>query len=130
MRNSEEGGQGTFDPNRGQTAHRLEEQPPADGRLVINMIIGGPHPADKSWKEMERYANSLKHEEFECYSNMEDGAPAKQQRTMTDDIVFRASNADRVESPTTDLMVISSLIGHALVKQILIDCGSSVNIIL
>ena len=60
---------------------------------------------------------------------MEDGTPAKQQRVMTDDIVFRNRDADQVEAPTVDPMVISATIGPAYVKRILIDCGSSVNII-
>ena len=30
-------------------------------RLLIGTISGGPHSAQKSWGEMERYASSLKH---------------------------------------------------------------------
>ena len=45
-----------------------------------------------------------------------------------DDIVFRNKDADKVEALTIDPMVISAMIGPALVG-ILIDCGSSVNII-
>ena len=48
---------------------------------------------------------------------------------MTDDIVFRNRDADQVEAPTIDPMVISTTIGPAYVKRILIDYGSSVNII-
>lgn len=29
-------------------------------RLIINAITGGPHPADRSWDEMERYARALR----------------------------------------------------------------------
>lgn len=63
---------------------------------------------------MEHYANSLRHVSFECCSNMEDETPAKQQRMMTDDIVLRSRDADQVEVPTIDPMVISTLIGPAL----------------
>jgi hypothetical protein len=78
---------------------------------------------------MEHYASSLRHVDFECCSNMEDGTTVKKQRTMMDDIMFRSRDADRVEVSTIGLMVISAIIGSALVKWILIDCGSSVNII-
>ena len=79
---------------------------------------------------MERYAKSLNHGDFECCSNTEDESPAKQQRTMADDIVFRSRDAERTEAPTTDPMVISATIGPALVKKILVDSGSSVNILM
>ena len=48
---------------------------------------------------------------------------------MMDDFSFRNRDADKVEAPTIDPMVISATIGPALVRRILIDCGSSVNII-
>ena len=84
---------------------------------------------DKNWQEMERYATSLMHASYECCSNVEDGTLVKQQRMMTDDIVFRSRDANMVEAPTIDSMVISATIGPAYVKRIMIDCGSSVNII-
>lgn len=48
---------------------------------------------------------------------------------MTDDIVFWSKDADKVDAPTIDPMVISAMIGPVLVRKILIDCGSFVNII-
>ena len=30
------------------------------GRLIINAITGGPHPAGGSWDEMERYAHAIR----------------------------------------------------------------------
>lgn len=73
--------------------------------------------------------NVIRHVDIECRSNTEEGAPAKQQRTMTDDIMFQSRNADRVEAPTIYPMVISAMIDPVLVRKILIDHGSSVNII-
>ena len=40
---------------------------------------------------------------------------------MTNDIVFRSRDADKVEAPTVDPMVISATIGIAYVKRILIN---------
>ena len=43
--------------------------------------------------------------------------------------MFRKRDVDKVEAPMVDPMVISAMISPALVRRILIDCGSSVNII-
>lgn len=48
---------------------------------------------------------------------------------MADDIVFENRDADKLEAPTIDPMVISAIIDLALVRRILVDCGNSVNII-
>ena len=108
VKTTSDGRQGTSDPNRGQATHRAEELTRTGGRLVINTIVGGPYPADKSWHEMERYASTIKHVNFECCSSTEDGALAKQQCTMADDIVFRNRDADKLETLTIDPMVIRS----------------------
>jgi len=78
---------------------------------------------------MERYVNAIRHADVECCSNVEDHALAKQERTMTDDIMFRSRDIDKVEVPTIDSMENFFIIGHALMRNILIDSGSSINII-
>ena len=78
---------------------------------------------------MESYASSIRHASFECCSSLEDGAPAKQQKMMTNDIVFRDRDADRIEAPTIDPLVISDQVGPAWMKRILVDSGSYVNIL-
>ena len=78
---------------------------------------------------MESYASSIRHADFECCSSFDEGAPAKQQRTMTDDIVFRSRDADKIKAPTIDPLVISAQVGPAWIKRILVDSGSSVNIL-
>ena len=45
--------------NQGGSGER--NAPQSSDRPVINTITGGPHPAYKSWGEMERYAHALKH---------------------------------------------------------------------
>jgi len=48
---------------------------------------------------------------------------------MTNDIVFWSRDPDKMEAPTTDPMVISATIGLPLMRKILVDGGSSINII-
>ena len=45
---------------------------------------------------------------------VEGGAPAKQQRMITDDIVFHNRDTEGVEAPTLDLMVITLESGRQL----------------
>ena len=129
MRAPQSGGAGPSNQNRAPNQERQEEPARTGGRLVINTISGGPHPVDRSWKEMESYASSIRHADFECCSNFDEGAPAKQQKMMTDDIVFRSKDADKIEAPTIDPLVISAQVGPAWIKRILVDSGNSVNIL-
>ena len=77
VRAPQSGGAGPSNQNRSQNQERQGEPARTGGRLVINTISGGPHPADRSWREMESYASSIRHVDFECYSNSEDGTLAK-----------------------------------------------------
>ena len=100
------------------------------GRPVINVITGGPHPAGKSWGEMERYSRALKYAPAEeDVFVLEDTTPLKQQKTFSDDIIFRARDSTGIEAPTLDPLVISAGIGPAIVRRVLIDCGASCNIL-
>lgn len=78
---------------------------------------------------MESYASSIRHANFECCSSLEDRAPAKQHKTMTDDIVFRDRDADKVEAPTIDPLVTLAQVDPTWMQRILVDSGSSVNIL-
>lgn len=99
-------------------------------RPVINIITGGPHPAGKSWGEMERYARALRHVPAEeNVFVLENDAPLKQQKISTDDIVFSARDSLGIEAPTIDPLVISAGIGSATVRRVLVDCGASCNIL-
>lgn len=46
---------------------------------------------------------------------------------MTDDIVFR--NSKGIEAPTFDFKVITAIVGPATMHRVLVDYGSSVNIL-
>lgn len=93
MKASQDGGQGNSKLQgstyqRGQVGPSGEEPRRLKKCLVINIIIGGPQPADKSQNEIDRYVDALKHAKNESCFATEVGAPAKQFKTMKDDIVF------------------------------------------
>lgn len=117
----------------GSTSRRLQAGPSGEElrrlekRLVINTIIGGPHSVDKSLNEMDKYADALKHTRYENCLVIEDGTLPKQCRMMIDDVIFR--NRDGVEDPTIDPLVITTTIGSTIVRKVLVDCESSVNIL-
>ena len=79
---------------------------------------------------MDQYINAAKQhfEVGEC-SNPEDNTPIKQQKTMSDDVIFRERESIGVHSPTEDLLVITITISPAIVHKVLVDNGSSVNIL-
>ena len=76
VRTPQSGGAGPSNQNRAPNQERQKEPARTGGRLVINTISGGPHLADRSWKEMESYASSIRHADFECCNNFDEGAPA------------------------------------------------------
>lgn len=83
----------------------------------------------KSWNKIERHTCSLKHVVHGGCFAVEDGASTKQLKTITDDIVFRNRDADGVEAPTLDHLVISVTVDLAIVRKVLVDCSNSVNIV-
>ena len=48
---------------------------------------------------------------------------------MFDDVVFRSRDDTGIQSPTEDPLVITTTIGPTLVHKVLVDNGSSVNIL-
>jgi len=112
--------------------------PPKDGWLGLNVnrsnkekitvhtISREPHIADKSWVEMECYKRSLRNEEGYVHSFIE-GRSSK--RKEKQDIVFNANELESRQYPHIDPMVISACFGPAEVFRILVDTGSSVNIL-
>ena len=79
---------------------------------------------------MDQYVNTAKQhlEVGEC-GNLDDITPVKQQKMMFDDVVFRGRESIGVHAPTEDPLVITATIGPATVHKVLVDNGSSVNIL-
>ena len=93
-------------------------------------MIGGLYLAGHSSKALDQYVNAAKqHLEMGECSNPEDSVPVKQQKMMTDDVVFRERESIGVHAPTEDPLVITIPIGPATVHKVLVDNGSSVNIL-
>ena len=89
-------------------------------------MIGGLYLAGHSSKALDQYVNAAKQhlEVGEC-SNPEGNIPVKQQKMMTDDVVFRERESIGVHAPTEDPLVITIPIGPATVHKVLVDNGSS-----
>ena len=115
-------------PNQDQPASKPTAQQKGK-RIGINSIISGPHLVGRSFKAMDQYVNAAKHFEVGECSSIEDVTPIKQQKTMSDDVIFRNRDDSGVQSPTNDPLVITTKIGPALVHKVLVDNGSSVNIL-
>ena len=73
---------------------------------------------------MDQYVNAAKHFEVGECSNLEDITLVKQQRTMSDDVIFRSRDDSGIQSPTEDPLVITTAIGPTLVHKVLVDNGS------
>ena len=80
-------------------------------KIVIHTISGGPHIADKSWAEMERYGNSLKSEGDCVNSVMKERHP---KRRENNDITFSGRDLEGRQSLIWILW--SSLPGSAQLK--------------
>ncbi|WP_411028241.1 hypothetical protein, partial [Salmonella sp. s60131] len=96
-------------PNQNQ--NQLAARPTAQQKgknIVINTVIGGLYLAGHSSKALDQYVNAAKQhlEVGEC-SNPEDSIPVKQQKMMTDDVVFRERESIGVHAPTEDPLVIT-----------------------
>ena len=112
-------------PQRNNPVGTSEDRPDQE-RIVIHTISGGPHPADRSWAEMRRYGMSLKGEGGHVHTVAE-GPPTKRRERIN--ISFNDDDLIGRQYPHVDPMVITARVGPAEVRRILVDTGSSVNIL-
>ena len=84
-------------------------------KIVVHTISGGPHIADRSWAEIERYGKSLRNDEGYVNSVMEERHP---KRKENDDITFSRRDLEGRHYPHMDPMVISAWFGPAKVFRI------------
>ena len=129
MRAPQSEGAGPSNQNHVQNPERQEEPGRVGGRLVINVVSDSPRTVKRSWGEMKSYNNLARRTDFEYDDNLDNKPSTKRKRATINDITFRDNDTDYVGSPTTDPLVISAQVGPAWMKRILIDCGSSVNIL-
>ena len=94
------------------------------------MIYGGPHPTERSWRDIEKYVNEHKGalEEERCLI-LSNTFPMKMPKTSAEDVVFKDRDSDGLLTPTVDPMVITVGLGPAIVRRVLVDMGASVNVL-
>ncbi|KAM6596051.1 hypothetical protein CsatA_006575 [Cannabis sativa] len=127
---------GKFDKyKKGEESHpraddKGENQNASGSRTPRNIltIIGGPHIAGDSYKSQEQYAREAKEKSFTNVNNLSE-RPEKLFKKECDDITFMESDARWVHHPHSDALVIVANIGGDNVHRILVDSGSSVNLL-
>ncbi|XP_060964043.1 uncharacterized protein LOC133033350 [Cannabis sativa] len=107
-----------------------ENQNASGSRTPRNILtmIGGPHIAGDSRKSQERYAKEAKEKPLTNMNNLSE-RPEKLFKRECDDITFMESDARWVHHPHSDEMVIVANIGGYNVHRILVENGSSVNLL-
>ncbi|KAM6543742.1 hypothetical protein CsatB_008189 [Cannabis sativa] len=113
-----------------QADDKGENQNASGSRTPRNIltIIGGPHIAGDSRKSQERYAREAKEKPLTNVNNLGE-RPEKLFKKECDDIIFMESDARWVHHPHSDALVIVANIGGDNVHRILVDNGSSVNLL-
>ncbi|KAL0426871.1 UNVERIFIED_CONTAM: hypothetical protein Slati_2861900 [Sesamum latifolium] len=100
-----------------------QDNPPTAG--VIGVISGGPAGGDSAWarKAALRSANNIAYESFESEIMMTEESHVNQE------IIFGDQDLEKGVATNNDAVVISATIANFWVKKVLVDSGSSADII-
>lgn len=112
--------------NRGAPAPVEDDMhPPLEGDDIVT-IARGPHPAGTSCNALKRYINELKTHDGSPHV-LEPRAPTSK-RVETHPVTFTEDDALHVQFPHNDPLVVTLKIANRRVHRILVDTGSSLNV--
>ena len=111
-----------------RSAKSRNDQSEAEHPRDIRTIFDGPHFVKETRGAQNRYLREAK-ERLLMNANSLDKLPAKQFRGEVDDITFSDKDAHHVHHPHCDTLVINAMIANNNVHRMLVDNGSSVDIL-
>ncbi|XP_063935619.1 uncharacterized protein LOC135147089 [Daucus carota subsp. sativus] len=94
----------------------------------VQMIIGGPFVGGQGRSGMKRYVREARGQPLTNVCHLSE-RPPKMFKGETMDITFTEGDARTVHHPHSDALVVSAVIGNINVHRLLVDNGSSVNIL-
>ncbi|XP_052171520.1 uncharacterized protein LOC127787500 [Diospyros lotus] len=109
-----------------QSPHRAPEQDQTPTVRTIFTIHGGPHIAGTSNRSHERYVREAGH-----LLLVEDGSqegPSKKVKIASEDVSFTKDDFKGVHWLHNDTLVIRARISNMEVRRVMVDIGSSVNV--
>lgn len=115
-----------YGQNRGAPAPVEDDIPSLIEGDDIVTIAGGPHPAGTSRNALKRYIDELKTHDRTPYVP-EPRAP-NSQRVESHPVTFTKDDASHVRFPNNDPFIVTLLIANRRVHRILVDTGSSINV--
>ncbi|XP_057956803.1 uncharacterized protein LOC131150216 [Malania oleifera] len=110
------------DPQREPREQRRPKRDEKEEQVIgeIAVIFGGSGSGGGSGGARKRYTKQV--------LSMERGEPSSKRNKQDDDIIFDSGDEEGVQQPHNDALVLSLLVANYKVRRVLIDNGSSTNV--